>query len=913
MRQAVAYLAFNRGLVSRLALARADIKRIGLSAETMVNWRPRVLGSMSLRPGLGYLGATYNNLQARMLPFVFATDDVALVEMTATIMRIWIQDALLTRVAVTSAVTNGTFAGNIVGWTDSSDAGAVIAWAAGNLLTLTGDGTARAVASQQVVVAAGDQNKEHALRIVIERGPVTLRVGAALGSDSYVSQTVLDTGTHSIAFTPTGNFFIWFQSTYARVVRISNCTIEAAGVVTLPTPYTATDLTNLRIDQSADVIYVACATFQQRKIERRGTRPNARGWSISLYRADDGPFNLVNTSPTTMTPSVLTGNGTLTASTPTFKSTHVGALFQLTSNGQHVSRSISAQNTFTTAIEVTSVGEARRFNITAGSVGGNTVTLQRSVDNKATWQDVATYVADTSTTYLDGLDNQDAFYRLGIKTGGYVGGTTVCQLDYSLGSITGVARVTTFTSSTVVAIEIIAAFGDTTATSDWSEGAWSDLRGWPTAVGLYEGRLVWAGKNGVWASVSDAYTSYDDTVDGDSGPISRTVGSGPVDTINWILPLQRLLLGAQGAEISCRSSTLDEPLTPTNFNLKAASTQGSAAVEAIKVDNRGIFVQRGGTRVFELAFDPSSYAFDYSSSQLTALIPEVGQPGISRMSLQRQIDSIVHCVRTDGVTADMLYDKVEQVNCWYTSQSDGSSGTIEDSVVLPASSTGVEDQVYFVVRRVVSGGTVRYLEKQALESECSGSTVCKLADSHVTFTNSPASATVSGLTHLIGCSVVVWADGKCMEDANGDIATFVVDGTGAISITNAGVAYAATTGVAGLTYTAQWKSGKLTQLQSQFGSALNEQLIVKSLALIMSNVHAKGLKYGRDFTQLDDLPGIESANDPVDPDAVRTNYDEQPFEFDGQWGQDERICLQAQAPRPCTVIAAVADVRSASA
>jgi hypothetical protein len=113
MRQAVAYLAFNRGLVSKLALARQDIKRIGMSAEIMVNWRPRVLGAMTLRPGLAYLGNTYQNTRARYLPFVFATDDVALVEMTPAIMRIWIQDALLSRVSVGSAVTNGTFNGNI--------------------------------------------------------------------------------------------------------------------------------------------------------------------------------------------------------------------------------------------------------------------------------------------------------------------------------------------------------------------------------------------------------------------------------------------------------------------------------------------------------------------------------------------------------------------------------------------------------------------------------------------------------------------------------------------------------------------------------------------------------------------------------------------------------------------------------
>jgi hypothetical protein len=49
-------LAFNRGVISRLALARLDLKRPKLSAEEQTNWMARSLGPMSLRPGLKFLG-----------------------------------------------------------------------------------------------------------------------------------------------------------------------------------------------------------------------------------------------------------------------------------------------------------------------------------------------------------------------------------------------------------------------------------------------------------------------------------------------------------------------------------------------------------------------------------------------------------------------------------------------------------------------------------------------------------------------------------------------------------------------------------------------------------------------------------------------------------------------------------------
>src|SRR3546814_7624593 len=102
-----------------------------------------------------------------------------------------------------------------------------------------------------------------------------------------------------------------------------------------------------------------------------------------------------------------------------------------------------------------------------------------------------------------------------------------------------------------------------------------------------EVRLGQAGREKGIGSVYDAFDSVDDTIEGNSGPISRTIGSRPIDFINWLLPLQRLLIGTEGAEISARSSSLDEQLTPTNFGLKTTSTYGSAAVAAVAVDDSG--------------------------------------------------------------------------------------------------------------------------------------------------------------------------------------------------------------------------------------------------------------------------------------------------------------------------------------
>lgn len=892
-----ARLAFNRGLVSRLGLARADIKRLAMAAEQQTNWVSRTLGSMMLRPGLQHLGTSRTDLRANYLPFVFSITDKASIELTNEALRVWISDAVVSRGAVSTTITNGTFALNLTGWTNADEAGASSAWAAGGYMGLTGNGTAYAIERQQLTVAAADQNDEHALHIVIERGPVVLRVGSAAGNDDYIEEVELGRGTHSLAFTPTGaSAWVEFKSRLKRIVLVDSVAIEAAGDMVVETPWVTADLTKIRTDQSGDVLFVACNGYQQRRIERHA----ARSWSVVFYEPEDGPFEVLNTTPTTIAAAAISGNTTLTASKPLFRSGHVGALFQLTSVGQTVSASITAENTFTNSIRVLGVGTARGFTVNLSNVWTATVTLQRSFDEGASWIDVTTYTANTAITYSDGLDNQDILYRIGVKTGDFTLGQVDASLAITTGSITGVARVTAFTSSTVVSAEIITDLGGTAATEDWAEGTWSTFRGFPTAVSLHEGRLGWAGRDKFQLSISDAFDGFDPDFEGDGGPIQRSIGTGPVDNINWMLSLQRLILGGQGSEFSVRSSSLDEPLTPTNSNVKAASTQGSAAVPGVKIDQNGVYVQRGGIRIFELAF--GSDGIDYASSQLSALVPEIGSPGITKILVQRQPDTRLHFIRSDGTVALLVFDKVEEVICFSEVETDGS---IEDGVVLPGAVGDAEDHVYYSVNRTINGSAKRFFEKWAFESDCTGGSLNKQADCFVLY-NQAASATIGGLTHLVGESVVVWDNGKCLRTSAGAIATFTVNASGQITVTNAGAAYQATVGVVGLAYSAPFKSAKLVELLQDPSSSLVDHQRITELGLILADVHAKGLMYGQSLTEseMNNLPEVfEGAT--VDPDTVHEAFAPEKITFPGEWSTDARLCLLAKAPRPCTVLCGI--------
>lgn len=864
-------LTFNRGIVSKLALARTDIKRVSMSAQEQTNFIPRVLGPMSLRPGLQYLGNSRNNSQAFYLPFIFATDDVAILELTDGFMRVRVNESLITRPSVASSVTNGTFNSDISGWTDNDEVGGTSTWLTGGYASLLGTGVAAAILDQQVTIAAPDQNVQHALNIVITQGECIFRVGSTSGGQDYISETTLRPGVHSLAFTPTGgSAYIRLMSRVSYPTLVDSCVMASAGVMEIPTGWTEGVLRQIRARQSGDVIFVACRNIAQKRIERRGVN----SWSVVDYVANLGPFRVGNATPITLTPSALTGTVSLTASGPTFRATNVGGLFAVDSTGQTVTRNISAADVYSDPIRVSGIGAGRAFGITITGTFSATVTLQRSVGAVGAWVDVANYAAPVSTSLTDGLDNQIIFYRIGIKPAAYTSGTATVLLAYAAGSIRGIVRVTAFTSETVVTGVVVKDFGALTGTTDWMEGAWSTRRGFPSAVGIHEGRVWWAGADKIYASVSDDFANYDDSVTGDSAPISRSIGTGPVDTINWLLESQQLIVGAQGAELVCRSTSLGEPLTPTNFNLKAATTRGSLGVDAVSVDTSGIFVDRSGSRAYELQYD--SVGSTYSPADLTAIVPEVCKPGVYRIAVQRRADTRLHLVRQDGKVALLVFDKTEDVKAWIPIETDG---IIEDAFVLPGTE---EDKVYYSVKRTINGSDVRFLERWALESECIGGDVNKQADAFITFTGL-ASTVVTGLGHLEGESVVCWADGVDQGD-------FVVSG-GQITLPTT-----VNDGVVGLTYRARFRSVKMRYL--------TKHKRLDSLGLVLCDTHQRGITVGPDFEHMEPLPYVEEGQT-VDPNYVWEDYEYEDFPMDSKYQANTRICIEANAPRPCTVQAVV--------
>jgi len=226
-------------------------------------------------------------------------------------------------------------------------------------------------------------------------------------------------------------------------------------------------------------------------------------------------------------------------------------------------------------------------------------------------------------------------------------------------------------------------------------------------------------------------------------------------------------------------------------------------------------------------------------------------------------------------------------------------GAIEDVLVLPAHAGELDDQVKYIVRRTINGQTVRYFERWAQEVDCRGGTLSFCSDSHVTY-QGPLTYTIAA-PHLEGKSVTVWANGA---DVGTDDSTTVWQQRYTVTGGVVTLPKPVSAAVVGLGYEARFQSAKLgLVLQDSIGMGIPKR--GDHLRLMLADTHRRGLRFGPDFDTLDDMPLIEDGT--LVTDEVTEDFDNDPIEFPGGWSASLRICLQAQAPRPATVLAVALD------
>ncbi|CQH34580.1 TPA: hypothetical protein PXJ75_002873 [Yersinia enterocolitica] len=280
------------------------------------------------------------------------------------------------------------------------------------------------------------------------------------------------------------------------------------------------------------------------------------------------------------------------------------------------------------------------------------------------------------------------------------------------------------------------------------DAVWSSEFGYPGAATLYQQRLVLAGSpkypQTIWMSETGIYLSFELGTDDDDA-ISFTVSSDQINPIVHLAQMNTLIALTSTGEFTITGGG-ESAITPTNISVKNPSPYGCNSIKPVRVGTEIMFVQRANRKLFAVAYDPDSFVA-YSANDLSVLSEHITLSGAVDMAYQQEPDAFIWMTRADGQLAVATIDRAQDVIAWSRQVT---AGAYESVVTIPASTN---DVVYVLVKRVINGQTVRYVE--VFDSSLN-------TDAAITATSEAGASVWSGLNHLEGNTVDVIADGAVM-------------------------------------------------------------------------------------------------------------------------------------------------------
>jgi hypothetical protein len=454
-----------------------------------------------------------------------------------------------------------------------------------------------------------------------------------------------------------GHQYIRFYMNGGRIESPPGTPVEVA------TPFTENDIWSIKYTQSADVLYITCPGYTPKTL----TRSSHTNWTLADFDFKKGPFAPVNLTTTTLTPSDVTGNITLTASAAYFATGHVGSLFRIGHfvSGTKLQGSLSGTGA-TGSIKV--IGTWRL--ITHGTWTAK-FDIERSTDNGATWQVLRSYSsAGDFNASVNGSESELCLLRINCTS--FTSGPSY-DLTCDGHQYDGVAKITGVTNATTASASVMVELGATTATSDWAEGAWSTVKGFPSCAAFHDERLVFANTvtepQTPWFSRSGDYTNFGKSspvVDDDA--ITAPLVSRQVNGIRSMVSLGVLLCLTSGGEWKIASS--QGGLTPTNIDAKQQEYRGASRVDPVIIGNRVLYVQDMGATLRDIGYNLEEDV--YKGDDLTVLARHLFKGySVVDMAYQQEPDSIVWLIRNDGIRLGFTFLKEQDIWAWHRHDTQG--------------------------------------------------------------------------------------------------------------------------------------------------------------------------------------------------------------------------------------------------
>lgn len=534
------------------------------------------------------------------------------------------------------------------------------------------------------------------------------------------------------------------------------------SIYELATPFDANEIADVQVWQSADICYLVDGTDWPQKL----VRTDHNDWSISDADIHDGPFLSENATATTISASATTGTGvTLIATSEIFDAGHVGSYWRLRDvvGIQQTKGSLSVVDT--NSPELTCQADKYFQWYLSGTMVG-TVELQMSIDDGATWtaytvQQINGSISTGEDTVYDNDTDMDV--RLRVACTEYTSGSVAYTLWVHAYMHTGVVKITGYVDANEVTCTVVRDLASTDATPRWSEGTWSDVRGFPRAISAYNDRLVLGSTVSqpltMWFSATGEYEVFDTGSGDDDDAFGYTLARSEQDPILWITTQRSrgLIAGTTGNVFEIMPFDTTQGITPSNPpTITNTLAMGCAAVAPVLADNILLVVQRTGRKLHEVLYSDEADAL--VAPDLTLFAEHVTAGRISEITWTAEPYTILWCAMADGGLASLTYDRNYTVAAW-SAHTLGGDGFVESVCSIPGTD---DDELWLVVRRTIDEQTVRYVEYLSPWDFGDDQTDAFFVDCGVTY-DSTAATTFSNLGHLEGESVALLADGAPVD------------------------------------------------------------------------------------------------------------------------------------------------------
>ena len=514
--------------------------------------------------------------------------------------------------------------------------------------------------------------------------------------------------------------------THNRMYIIKNGVVQAningSGNNYLTTTIGSSIVDDMCWTQSADTLIVVHPDLQPVRIQRTSDT----AWTAATVTFDSIPKYAYNIDFHTnigsaLTPSAVSGNITLTAST-----TH------------HDSGSLQAGTSTTVTLKATAsatddIYNGMYVNITGGTGSGQTRLIEdyNGTTKVATVGEAFTVTPDGTSTYTT-----TTFSALSVN-------------QYINAQPQGRARIVRYVSATVVEAIMEYPFFSTTAidAGRWElehgyEDVWASARGWPRSVSFHEGRLYFGGSKSrpstIWGSKIGLFFDFVPNESLDDDAVEATLDTNELNVITDIISSRDFQVFTTGGEFVVPQQGT-EPITPLTFTFKNVSRNGiKPGTRVQSVESGSVFIQRQGKSLNEFVFTDVQQTYVTQRISLLSghLLKGPQRIALRRASSTEEADLLLMTNAEDGSIAVFSMLRSQQITSPSEFLTDGHFIDVGVDVV----------NIYCVTQRVFNGVTRYFVELFGFDYF----TDCAFVGA--------AAASASGLPH-IGKALNVITDG----------------------------------------------------------------------------------------------------------------------------------------------------------